>query len=158
MTATVIAYSGLPTFLLPCQRQPHMFVQGTASAAYSQGVLHDVHCQACVFACKARTIHVLHCAGLDVSETHALVSSDAAAELHHITAAPKLAFAFSNAGNPTPVLYGQLLFRLQGQVMEVCSMAGIVTQRLQLAEVRNTYSCHCGIGFNSMPAGATCTP
>ena len=74
-------------------------------------------------------------AGLDVSDTHVLVSSSSDAKLYDITAAPTLAVSFSQASKPAPVLYGRLMFRAQGQVVEVCSMAGAVTQKLQVAEV-----------------------
>lgn len=73
--------------------------------------------------------------GLDVSETHALVFSDTAAELYDITGAPKLAFSFTKASKAAPVLFGHCLSRAQGQFVEVCSMTGGVLQRLEVAEV-----------------------
>ena len=76
-------------------------------------------------------------AGMSLSETHLLLSSNSVSELYDLTTdPPKLLLDFSFHQGPSPILQGRLLFRPEGATVQVCTMAGAVQQTLTVPEVR----------------------
>lgn len=81
-------------------------------------------------------------AGLSLSGTHLLVSSNMAAELYDLTITPpQLALSMTGSQMPAPLLQGQFLFRAEGGCIEVCSMAGALEQTLTISEVGPLPTC-----------------